>query len=29
LHNKLQEHFITPKKICNDMNAAINYKNLN
>jgi hypothetical protein len=28
-HNKLQEHFITPRKICNDMNAAINYKSLN
>jgi hypothetical protein len=21
LHNKIQEHFITPRKICNDMNA--------
>jgi hypothetical protein len=24
-HNKLQEHFITPRKICNDMNATNNY----
>jgi hypothetical protein len=28
-HNKLQEHFINPRKICNGMNATINYKNLN
>jgi hypothetical protein len=24
-HNKIQEHFITPRKICNDMNATNNY----
>jgi hypothetical protein len=24
-HNKIQEHFITPRKICNDMNAINNY----
>jgi hypothetical protein len=24
-HNKLQEHFITPRKICNGMNATNNY----
>jgi hypothetical protein len=24
-HNKIQEHFITPRKICNDMNAPNNY----
>jgi hypothetical protein len=24
-HNKIQEHFITPRKICNGMNATNNY----
>jgi hypothetical protein len=24
-HNKIQEHFITPRKICNGMNAINNY----
>jgi hypothetical protein len=24
-HNKIQEHFITPRKVCNDMNAIIKY----
>jgi hypothetical protein len=24
-HNKMQEHFITPRKICNGMNATNNY----
>jgi hypothetical protein len=24
-HNKIQEHFITPRKICNDMNATNYY----
>jgi hypothetical protein len=24
-HNKIQEHFITQRKICNDMNATNNY----
>jgi hypothetical protein len=24
-HNKIQEHFITPGKICNGMNARNNY----
>jgi hypothetical protein len=23
--NKIQEHFITPRKICNNMNATKNY----
>jgi hypothetical protein len=27
-HNKLQEHFITSRKICNDMNVANNYLNI-
>jgi hypothetical protein len=25
LHNKIQEHFITPRKICNDMNKTNSY----
>jgi hypothetical protein len=24
-HNKIQEHFITPRKICNGMNVTNNY----
>jgi hypothetical protein len=24
-HNKIQEHFITPRKICNGMNATNKY----
>jgi hypothetical protein len=24
-HSKIQEHFITPRKICNSMNATNNY----
>jgi hypothetical protein len=24
-HNKIQEHFITPRKVCNGMNATIKY----